>query len=134
MNEKSLEKNLANLERELVALQTAHDVGLGVIRFYEYSEAGVVVFEDDYYYCWILLNVKEGERLNPDITVYLDDSGDYVWTSTVKSETYPGRYAIVVLSIFQKTSILWKIVSTSQLEYHYASSSQEAEDWIGEYF
>lgn len=132
MDSKSLEKNLANLERELVALQTAHDIGLGVVKYYQFDDVATPV-HDTYYYVWLCINVKDGERLNPMLNWYIDDTQNIDFNLMVKSETYPGRYALIVLSIFSTPSIQWRLVSTSQLEYYYASSAEEVEAWIGEY-
>jgi hypothetical protein len=35
MDERSLEKNLKNIDRETLALQTAHEIGAGAVRYYE---------------------------------------------------------------------------------------------------
>lgn len=127
MNEKSLEKNLANLERELVALQTAHDVGLGVVRYYEYD--GYLTPISSYGFSYILINVKSGERLNPLIELYV--SRNVAVPGIMRSNVYNDRYLARGYCIEQIASE-WKIVSTSQIEYRYTNQTAEAEEWIGE--
>lgn len=131
MNEKSLEKNLANLERELINLQTAHEIGLGSVKYWEYSENGRIIELEYVYAVIVLINVAAGERLNPIIDFYADLNADF--REIVKSNIYPNRYAFIMMTLDRGAqSILWKMVSTSKLDYHYGNSSQEAEDWVGE--
>lgn len=128
MNEKSLEKNLANLERELVNLQTAHEIGLGSVIFWELVGSTTPLDLPSVYAVIILVNVASGERLNPIIDFYYSES---LFSYVVKSDIYPDRYAVILTDINFHPIVSWKIVSTSKLEYHYGQSEQEAEDWVG---
>lgn len=130
MNEKSLEKNLANLERELINLQTAHEIGLGSVRYWEYDDYATPVQLTYVYAVIVLIEVSQGERLNPILDSY---SADVIFAEVYKSNIYENRYAYIMTTIYSSVhSVHWKIVSTSKLNYHYGYSEQEAEDWIGE--
>lgn len=130
MDKTSLEKNLANMERELVALQTAHEIGIGTVKFYKYGEytqhlipygsmaLGLILFE-----------AKDGENINPLLQAYTD----MIRVETVKSSVIPNRYVLYLASSFDwAPGITWEIVSSSLLNWHYADSIQDAEDWLGE--
>lgn len=131
MNEKSLEKNLANLERELLAVQTAHNIGLGVVRYWEYADTLVT---GEYIVAFICANVKDGERLNPFIEFYTDSS-KAAQATIIKSITYPERYALLAIALEPSGMEMdWKMVSTSQMEYHYVYTVEDAEEWLGEYY
>lgn len=127
MNEKSLEKNLANLERELIALQTAHEIGLGQVRYYEYN--GYLVPTLSYSVVYILINIKSGERTDPLLQFFV--SMNVALDGILRSNVYTGRYLGRGYCIEQIPSA-WKIVSTSQIEYEYSYDTAEAEEWIGE--
>lgn len=131
MNEKSLEKNLANLDRELVALQTAHDIGLGNTIFWEYTGTGQTLYQN--IVCFIKLKVKDGEPINVILDYYVDTAK--VGTGNIiKSTTYNDRYILYAMSIdFTMKTFNWKLVSTSKVEYAQLSTAQEAIDWLGTY-
>lgn len=132
MNEKSLEKNLANLERELVALQTAHEVGLGNVIFWEYSGTAVAVYED--MICYMAVQVNAGEPLNPILNFYVDTSIAGV-SNVMKSATYNDRYLLWAVSFAPGAtpSFAFKLVSTSKVSYWNLATPQEALAWLGSY-
>lgn len=136
MDNKSLEKNLANLERELVALQTAHDVGLGAVGFYEY--------EGDYYtfpsdlgygaYSALLITVANGERTDPIMNVYItsiyqDNTTGFAFVerlSPVKFDTF----SALVMGHHEQMLMHYKIISTSKLNVKPCESEQEYWDFV----
>ena len=131
MNEKSLEKNLANMERELINLQTAHDVGIGVVKFYKYGEYTEHWFPLGVYgrIVLVLFEASIGENPNPMIQTYTD----MITVETIKSSTLPNRYALYYyFSSDWGNGITWELVSSSLINWHYANSIQDAENWLGE--
>ena len=131
MNEKSLEKNLANLERELVNLQTAHDVGLGNVRYWQYSGVAKALYND--FICYMAVQVKGGEPLNPVLNFYVDTEVAGV-ANVIKSATYEDRYLLWAVSLASGTSRFnFKLVSTSQVSYWELATPEEAEAWLGTY-
>lgn len=128
MDQKSLEKNLANMERELVALQTAHDVGMGMVRYYEYD--GYLNPTLSFSVVYILISIKSGERNDPLLQFYT--SRNVALSGILRSNVYTGRYLGRGYCI-EKIPSAWKIISTSQIEYEYSYDTAEAEEWIGEH-
>lgn len=131
MNEKSLEKNLANLERELVNLQTAHDVGLGAVRFYEFGEFTTSYFMvgDTRVYI-VLCEIDEGENLAPMLQCWTDHST--VGFKFLKSAVYPSRFIVYMLQLPEwGDGAGWRLASSSTISYRYAISYQDAEDFFG---
>lgn len=127
MNEKSLEKNLANLERELVNLQTAHEVGLGTVKYYNYSGRVDAQIDASYYYgVYVLIEVNEGERINPFMELFVNFEANFA--SLLKNQSGT-RYLINSYDIFEYT-LVWAVVSTSMISWHYAYTLQEARDWL----
>ena len=127
MDERSLQKNLANLERELVNLQTAHQVGAGVVNFYEYSDSTTTSIPGFIFSTVaILVEVRDGEQLNPMVNQY---SNSYLYIKA--SQVYPNRYEFFCIRVGSQV-ITWKIVSSSRLNYHYATTTAEVEEWLGE--
>ena len=127
MDKTSLEKNLANMERELVALQTAHEIGLGSVIYWEYGGTTTPV-QMDYRRILIMVGVKSGEKLNPILTCYTDTG---YFPQIYKSDVYDDRYLFSVVGFSDFTTFTWKLVSTSQVYYNYAETLQEASDWMG---
>lgn len=131
MNEKSLEKNLANMERELINLQTAHDVGLGNVNYWEYNDTATTLFEGVISY--IGVQVKSGEPLNPIMAFYVDTSLVGV-ENIMKSQTYSDRYLLYAISLtFAQVTYNFKLTSTSQVEYFAIPTGSEAQAWLGTY-
>lgn len=131
MNEKSLEKNLANMERELIALQTAHDIGLGSVIYWEYNEvSGTLV--NNYSVSYIKVKVKDGEKEDLIIQFFADTS-KVAQPTIYKSDVYQGRYLLYAINLDYQviTYFNWKLISTSQIEYSDATSEQEVIDWLG---
>lgn len=135
MNEKSLEKNLANLERELLALQTAHDVGLGAVGFYEYQgEGDTFDFQGINDQMFILLmDVDDGERLDPLLNVFVSS----IYGNNQAGFAYVERYNSAKFDVFilrpftQETFHLqYKIISSSRLRVKVAESWEEYEEWL----
>lgn len=140
MNEKSLEKNLANLERELVNLQTAHDVGLGAVGFYSYSANFWTFTYSGEQYGWpiaaVLIDVLEGEGGDPLMNSYI---------SSIYGDNDPGfanmeRHNSKKFSIFVQRLgntlppiyMQYLVVSSSRLRVKAAQSYQEYVDWLDE--
>ena len=134
MNEKSLEKNLANLERELLALQTSHDVGLGAVGFYEY-EGDYMTFPSDLgtgVFSVILIDVLDGEREDPLLNVYIssiyeDNSNGFAQVERVngtKFDYYNSRLGS------EQIPMHYKIISSSKLNVKACESEQEYWDWL----
>lgn len=131
MNEKSLEKNLANLERELVNLQTAHDIGLGSVRYWQYSGVATALYNN--FICYMAVQVKQGEPLNPVLNFYVDTEIAGV-ANVIKSTTYEDRYLLWAVSLASGTpKFNFKLVSTSQVSYWELATPEEAEAWLGTY-
>lgn len=135
MNEKSLEKNLANLERELVNLQTAHDVGLGAVGFYTYWANFLTVGMDGFQYGIVLIDVLDGERGDPLMDVYVssiygNNESGYAYAERVSGT----KFDIYVMRPFyaQVIELQYKIVSSSRLNVRAATSYQEYVDWLNE--
>lgn len=137
MNEKSLEKNLSNLERELVNLQTARDVGLGGVSFYTYT-AHFWTFhleEGDWPMTFVLIDVLDGEQADPLMNVYIssifgtNDSG-YANIERVNSR----KFDLFVQRPFytQDIQMEYIVVSSSKLRVKAAESYQEYVDWLNE--
>lgn len=133
MDNKSLEKNLANIERELLNLQTAHDIPLGSVKYIEMAGAdpASILYGGIVYAFYMCINVAQGERLNPFIETYINREEAFE-VYFLKSSTYADRYCWIVYST-DNNYVHWKIVTTSKLDYFFASSTQEAEDWLGGY-
>lgn len=130
MDKTSLEKNLANMERELIALQTAHDVGIGTVKFYKYGEyTQHLISYGSRAYCLVLFEAKDGENINPLLQSYTN----IINVELIKSTVIPNRYVLYLAFSFDLAlGITWEIVSSSLLNWHYGDSFQEAEDWLGE--
>lgn len=60
MDSGTLDKTLRRMEREVLALKTAHQRGLGSYRFYQYE----IIFENEEYATW-RATVLDGEPTNP---------------------------------------------------------------------
>jgi hypothetical protein len=112
MDERSLEKNLANIERELLNLQTAHDVGLGSVRFYEYmgSEAATNVIR-------LRITVQDGERSWPFMVVMMERENDWraEYNILVPANNDGTEFIAQVGALLDDVVTNWKIVSTSRL-------------------
>ena len=140
MNDKSLEKNLANLERELLALQTAHDVGLGAVEFNTYSgEAPARQWMPDWpssHFIAIMMEVIDGEPLNPIIQASVQGvgMGNSASLGRYVMQHSPSRFssfdAGVGGSYPQVTTYEYRIDSTSRLSISFAETIEEYEDWI----
>lgn len=112
MDKKSLEKNLDNLERELLALQTAHDIGLGVVRYYEYSgtSSGAKL------YILLDIEVAQGERAFPFMNILIErQSGGRIQYNAVWQEGSDGMKFAAQCGGLGQVIIDWKIISTSKL-------------------
>lgn len=113
MNDKSLEKNLANLERELVALQTAHDIGPGLVRYYEYSGSSA----ESVGVYGLAIRVMQGERAWPFMRVLMRKRNGVItetamlWTDSQDGTSFKAYNYGLGLAICD-----WKIISTSRLE------------------
>lgn len=134
MNDKSLEKNLANLERELLALQTAHDVGLGAVGFYEY-EGDYMTFPSDLgtgIFSVILVDVLDGEREDPVLNVYTSSIYGGNSTGFAQVERVNGTKFDYYDSRLGSTQVQmhYKVVSTSKLKVKACESEQEYLDWL----
>lgn len=134
MDNKSLEKNLANMERELLNLQTAHDIGLGATLFWEYSGKQQMIQTPYAYMLAVLFEVKEGERMNPIINFYTstDDSLQSVALLYVSKSKDNRMLLATSVYGFDIKPIAWKMVSSSQLNWHYAQNWNEVIEWLGE--
>lgn len=133
MDQRSLEKNLKNIERELVNLQTAHEVGIGAVIFYQYGE-----YDETHYIptsevgraVWILLEAAPGENINFMFQSYTNMIG----LETIKSSVIPNRYAIYIYYTTDwGNGFTWDLVSSSRLLWHYAATWEEAEEWMGQH-
>lgn len=135
MNDKSLEKNLANLERELVALQTAHDVGLGAVGFYEYQGEGDTFYSQGVsgQIFALLIDVDDGDRLDPLLNVFVSSIYGNNQTGFAYVERYnSAKFDVFILRPFiQETFRLqYKIISSSRLIVKVAESGEEYEEWL----
>lgn len=133
MDNKSLEKNLANMERELLNLQTAHDIGLGAMSFFQYegnystyhSEYGGTRFD-------LLIDIEEGERTDPIFNIYVSsmygtDYNGFDYTERVSEKKFiVGFFALGDIPIDMYT----KIISSSRLRIKSATSIKEVEEWL----
>ena len=131
MNPQSLEKNLNNIERELVNLQTAHEVGLGSVQYWNYEGANPAVYEDTVLYLkvWTKANENPAAILN-----FYTDSDIAGLSGVIKSTTYQDRYLLLAFSFAPGTPIInWKLVATSQVEYAQLNTPEEAIAWLGTY-
>lgn len=127
MDQRSLEKNLKNIERELVNLQTAHEIGLGTVKYYNYNGETEAQMDEDYYYrAFVLIEVNAGERVNPFMEIFVNYGGDF---SSVLKNTAGTRYVINSLDIFPYT-IVWTLVTTSMITWHYSYDVDEARAWL----
>lgn len=113
MDERSLEKNLKNIDRETLALQTAHEIGAGAVRYYEYSgssSGNVGVYG-------LSIRVVTGERAWPFIRVLMRKRHDIIaetamlWTDAQDGMSFEAYIYGLGLAICD-----WKIISTSRLE------------------
>lgn len=133
MNDKSLEKNLANLERELLALQTAHDVGLGAVGFYEYSYDAQSFFYNYGQFFILMIDVLEGEREDPLMNVFISsiyETNDVGFAMINRENSM--KFLAVIIRPFYYTAVnmSYKVVSSSKLNVKAATSFQEYEDWL----
>ena len=140
MDSKTLEKNITNLERELVALQTAHDVGLGAIEFYSYTGiAPARRYSEDWpesHYLAIMITVHDGEPLNPVIQGYIQADG-------IGNKTSIGNYMMqhsnskfsffdagLGIGLPPVSQYLYRVDSTSRLDIEIAESLEQYEEWV----
>lgn len=140
MNEKSLEKNLANLERELVALQTAHDVGLGAVEFYSYAATTPARrWSEDWpnsHFLAIMITVHDGEPLNPVIQGYIqaDGMGNIPSIGNYMMQHSDSKYSFFDAGLGIDAPIVtqyfYKVVSTSRLDIEIAESIAQYEEWV----
>lgn len=113
MDERSLEKNLKNIERETLALQTAHDIGPGLVRYYEYSGSSA----ENVGAYGLAIRVMQGERAWPFIRVLMRKRNDMVsetvmlWTDDQDGMSFEAYVYGLGRAICD-----WKIISTSRLE------------------
>lgn len=134
MNEKSLEKNLANMERELLALQTAHNVGIGEVDYYKYTMKGTPQSMGSYYRIFFLIKVKDGELPYPFMEGWeqtdktLGNEGTLVGYTVYKNST--GEKFMVPALDWNPDEVKFVMVSTSQLEWTYTYDEDVAKDWI----
>ena len=134
MNEKSLEKNLANMERELLALQTAHNVGIGGVDYYKYTMKGTPQNRGSYYRIIFLIKVKDGELLYPFMEGWeqtdktLGNEGTLLGYTVYKNNT--GDKFMVPALNWNPDEVKFVMVSTSQLEWTYTYDEDVAKDWI----
>ena len=129
MNGKSLGKNLANLERELIALQTAHEIGLGSVEYYEYILTPPVLNNDGSYVSGTLVEIKQGEKVWPLIQVW-GDIYPLCVPQLRKASDNGDKFVIYSLDIWDTPSPRFRVISSSQISYRYASSVQEILSWI----
>lgn len=134
MNEKSLEKNLANMERELLALQTAHNVGIGAVDYYKYTMKGTPQNMGSYYRIFFLIKVKDGELLYPFMEGWeqtdktLGNEGTLLGYTVYKNNT--GDKFMVPALDWNPDEVKFVMISTSQLEWTYTYDEEVAKDWI----
>lgn len=139
MNEKSLEKNLANLERELVNLQTAHEVGLGAVGFYVY-EGDFWTFTysgdpTDYPIAVLMMTVLNGERTDPLLDVYISSIFEDNRVGFASTERYSATKFDVYISrpfYHQAVYMHYRVVSSSKLYVKPAQSYSEYVEWLDE--
>lgn len=139
MNEKSLEKNLANLERELVNLQTAHDVGLGAVGFYIYQgDFWTFTYSgewDDFPVAILMIDVLSGERADPLIDLYIssiyeDNTSGFSNAERVSSTKFDFYVSRLLYS--GRIHMFYKVISSSRLSVRAATSYQDYVDWLNE--
>ena len=136
MDSKSLEKNLANLEREILALQTAHDIGLGAVGFYEY-EGDYMTFPNDLgygMYSALLITVQDGERPDPVMNVFVssiyeDNSTGFAFVERF-SPTKFDTFAMRPMGQLPQIQMHYKVVSSSKLNVKPCESEQEYWDFV----
>lgn len=135
MNEKSLGKNLSNLERELVNLQTAHDIPLGAVDYYEYRVSfRMTHYEGAYRIAYLLVGIKDGELPFP----YLEKWGvsqinvnNYVLDFGFINNDSGTRFVVIFLALGNDDYDVTQIItSTSQLVTRVTYSQSEAEEWL----
>lgn len=139
MNEKSLEKNLANLERELVNLQTAHDVGLGAIGFYTYQD-NFWTFSysgdpSDWPVAAVLIDVVSGEGADPLLNVHISSIYGDNSSGFANAERHSSmKFSFFVQRPFYSGQIYmqYRVVSSSRLTVRAATSYQDYVDWLDE--
>lgn len=113
MDERTLQKNLANLERELVNLQTAHEIGLGVVKYYRYtgtSSAQTSFFRLD-------IQVDSNELAWPFLDVSIAPRGANIITQfqMLWPLDQTGRNFRVAMGGLDDYTYDWAIVSTSKI-------------------
>lgn len=112
MNPRSLEKNLANIERELVNLQTAHDIGLGLVKYYQYSGTSSTARV----FLSLNIDVADGERPWPYMNVLIERrSSSGLQYSAVWQLDNDGTKFRAQCGGLGEYYIDWKIISTSRL-------------------
>lgn len=129
MNEKSLEKNLANLERELINLQTAHEIGLGSVEYYEYILTPSILDNSGSYVTGTLVEIKAGERVWPLIQIWGEIYPICV-PQLRKASNNGDRFVIYSVDLYNTPSPKFRVITSSQITYTYASSVQEILDWL----
>lgn len=113
MDERSLEKNLKNIDRETLALQTAHEISAGSVRYYEYSgsSSGAVGAYG------LSIRVATGERAWPFMRVLMRKRNGVItetamlWTDAQDGMSFEAYIYGLGLAVCD-----WKIISTSRLE------------------
>lgn len=112
MDEKSLEKNLKNIDRETLALQTAHEIGPGAVRYYEYSgsSSGTVGVYG------LSIRVATGERAWPFMRVLMHKRNVLTETAMLWTDMQDGMSFEAYIYGFGLAVCDWKIISTSRLE------------------
>ena len=139
MDQRSLEKNLKNIERELVNLQTAHAIGLGAVGFYVY-EGDFYTFTysgdpDDWPIGALMIDVLNGERPDPLMDVYISSIyGDNVVGFAATERISDIKFDLYVSRPLSSGQILmhYKVISSSRLNVKAAESYQEYVDWLNE--
>ena len=137
MNEKSLDKNLANIERELINLQTAHEIGLGAISFYSYTDDfytfTVSTGSGDMQAAVVMVDVVDGELTNPLLNFYVSSINGNNSSGFTNIEQYsPRKYAFIATKAFTGAHIhmYYLVCSSSKLSVSVASSYQDYLDWL----
>lgn len=133
MDQKSLEKNLANMERELLALQTAHDIGLGAVDYYEYTIPVELSYTGTMYRAFILINIKDGEGTFPFMQEWRKlptaTYSPYTVDFGILNNSSGDKFLLALISFYQETANEL-ITSSSQLEYKISYDADEATRWI----
>ena len=127
MDERTLQKNLANLERELVNLQTAHEIGLGVVKYYAIGDSTWVNTPiGDYYGVYVLIGVDDGERSRPFLELFVNSETSF---APLLAGASGNRFVINTYGMFAY-QFKWKIISTSKVSWHYSTDTNEARNWL----